>query len=97
SVLTDGDNLPALVSPELGEREPTRHLHGVLVLRGDGPAAQHGHHDRNDQRRPQWNSRHGLSSYPMWRTPQRRANTDLAPILPQSTDFASGVHQDTSP
>ena len=32
-----------------GEREPTRHLHGVLlvrgVLRGDGPAAQDGKHE----------------------------------------------------
>src|SRR6266446_5922978 len=42
--VTDGDRLPALVSSELGEREPAGHLHRVLalpcVLRGDGPAAQ---------------------------------------------------------
>src|SRR5437667_5467128 len=30
SVLTNGDNLPVFVSPELREREPTRHLDGVL-------------------------------------------------------------------
>ena len=31
-VLTGGNDLPAFVSPELGEREPTRHFHAVLVL-----------------------------------------------------------------
>src|SRR6266550_5469327 len=53
SVLTDGDNLPVLVSPELGEREPTRHLHGVLVLGGQGAAAQRTHECRHDSNRPQ--------------------------------------------
>src|SRR5262245_8382324 len=43
-VLTDGDQLPAFVSPELREREPTRYAHGVLVLLGKGYAAQHGQH-----------------------------------------------------
>src|SRR6185503_15004581 len=33
SALTQGDELPALLSPELREREPARHLDGVLVLR----------------------------------------------------------------
>ena len=46
--LTDGDILPVFVSPELGEREPVRHSHGVLglatVLRGNRPAAQDGEH-----------------------------------------------------
>ena len=40
SVLADGDNLPAFVSPELREREPARHFQSVLVLRGNGPAPQ---------------------------------------------------------
>jgi uncharacterized membrane protein len=57
--------VPTLVPPELGEREPSRHLHGVLVirgvLRGDGPASQDGEHDRHDQRQPEESSRHGLS------------------------------------
>src|SRR5207237_10872157 len=34
SVLTDGDNLPGLVSPELGQRETTRHLQRLLILGG---------------------------------------------------------------
>ena len=50
-------NLPSLsliemtgqfVASELGEREPSRNLHGVLV-RGNGAAAQDGNHRRNDQ------------------------------------------------
>src|SRR5438094_1109060 len=55
SVLTDGDNLPGLVSPELGEREPTRHLQGVLVLGGlggHGGAAQGTDECRHDSNRP---------------------------------------------
>src|SRR5262249_26177537 len=40
SGLTDGDSLPDFVAPELREGEPVRHLHSVLVLRGNGPAAQ---------------------------------------------------------
>jgi len=36
---TDGDRLPCFVSPELGKREPARHLHRVLVLRGNGETA----------------------------------------------------------
>src|SRR5262249_49573942 len=44
SRLTDGDRMPVLVSPELGEREPVRHLHRVLVLRGYGPDAEDGEH-----------------------------------------------------
>src|SRR5438874_11840555 len=51
SVLTDGDNLPGLVSPELGEREPTRHLQGALVLGGHG-AARGTHERRYDSDRP---------------------------------------------
>src|SRR5205823_1104895 len=53
SVLTNGDNLPVLVSPELGEREPTRHLHGVLVLGGQGAAAPRTDECRHDSNRPQ--------------------------------------------
>src|SRR5213594_750259 len=53
SVLTNGDNLPVFVSPELGEREPTRHLHGVLVLGGQGAAAQRTDECRHDSNRPQ--------------------------------------------
>ena len=34
----------AFVSPELGEREPARHFHGVLVLRGNGEAAKTASH-----------------------------------------------------
>src|SRR2546430_9185757 len=51
SVLTDGDNLPGLVSPELGEREPTRHLQGVLILGGHGAAAQGTDERRYDSNR----------------------------------------------
>src|SRR5213596_1225898 len=52
SVLTNGDNLPVFVSPELGEREPTRHLHGVLVLGGQGAAAQRTDECRDNSNRP---------------------------------------------
>ena len=45
------DYWPALVSPELGECEPIRHLHSVLVLRGDSPAAQDGQHYRDRRTR----------------------------------------------
>src|SRR5262245_54115029 len=38
--------MPIFVSPELREREAIRHLHSVLVLRGNGPAAQEGEHCR---------------------------------------------------
>src|SRR5271165_4697802 len=54
SILTNGDSLPIFVSTELGERHPARHLQGVLVLRGNGPAAQnrerrrYNHDCRND-------------------------------------------------
>jgi hypothetical protein len=47
-VLTDRDYWPAFVSPELGEREPAGHLKGVLVLRGNGRAAQDEEHSRDD-------------------------------------------------
>ena len=40
--VTDGDNRPVFVSPKLREREAARHLHSVLVLRGNGPAAAEG-------------------------------------------------------
>jgi hypothetical protein len=43
-VLTGGNNLPTFVSLEPGEREPTRHFQGVLVLLGKGDAAQRGDH-----------------------------------------------------
>jgi hypothetical protein len=46
--LAHGDNLAVFVSPEIREREPIRRLQGVLVLRGVGPAAQDGEHDRID-------------------------------------------------
>ncbi len=38
---------PVFVSPEVREREPVRHLHSVLVLRGNGFASQEGEHYRN--------------------------------------------------
>ena len=50
--LTDGDDLPVLVSPELREREPIRHLHSVPILRGDGPIAQDNEHYHNDHHQP---------------------------------------------
>src|SRR5690242_9045418 len=42
SVLADRDNLPALISSELGERESIGHLQTILVLRGEGSDAQYG-------------------------------------------------------
>src|SRR5262245_61582272 len=41
-LMTDGDQLPAFVSPELREREPSRHFQGVLVLLAEGYAAEDG-------------------------------------------------------
>jgi hypothetical protein len=41
-----------------GEREPVRHLHRVLVLRGNSPAAEDGDYNRNDHNYREWNSRH---------------------------------------
>src|SRR4051795_1575050 len=49
--LTDGDRLPVLVSPEVREREPARHLHGVLVLRREGYAARDSEQRRNGSHR----------------------------------------------
>jgi hypothetical protein len=37
SAMTDGDNLPSLVSSELRERQPIWHFQGVLILRRKGP------------------------------------------------------------
>src|SRR5262249_18688690 len=48
SGLTDGDDLPVFVSSELREREAARHLHSVLVLRGEGDAAQRGEQQSHD-------------------------------------------------
>src|SRR5262249_11948780 len=44
SIVTDGDQLPGFVSPELGEGKSTRHFHRVLVLCGNGDAAQDAQH-----------------------------------------------------
>src|SRR3984893_17729236 len=53
SVMTDRNGLPAVVSLELGEREPIRHLESVLVLGGYGPAAHQDHeHYRSDYHQP---------------------------------------------
>src|SRR5215475_5636696 len=53
-VLADRDHWPVLVSPELGERESIRYLHGVLVLRGNRHTSrENGNRGRNaetDQR-----------------------------------------------
>src|SRR5262245_30736041 len=68
SGVTERDNLPILVSPELREREPTWHLHRVLLLRGNGRAAQDGERSRNGRQQPNWSFRHGL--FPPTRTPQ---------------------------
>jgi hypothetical protein len=45
SGLSDRNNLPIFVSPELGEREPIRHFHTVLVVSGNGSAAEDGEYD----------------------------------------------------
>src|SRR5262245_23085359 len=50
-VLTDGNNLPGFVSPELRECEPTRYSHGVLVLLGKGYAAEDGEDYSNHRNR----------------------------------------------
>src|SRR5262245_54260564 len=42
--MTDRDDLPGFVSSELGEREPVRHAHGVLVLRDDRARANDSEH-----------------------------------------------------
>ena len=45
--------MPLFVSPDLGEREPTRYLQRILVplyLRRDGPSAHHRDHQREDRR-----------------------------------------------
>src|SRR5262245_7953178 len=55
SGVTDRDNLPIFVTLELGEREPTRHLHSVLVLRGNGRATQDDEYSRNYSQQPGWN------------------------------------------
>ena len=60
--LTHSNSLPVFVSPELGEREPIRHLHSVLVLRGNGLAAQDGRHYRRDHHQPGCNFRHAHAS-----------------------------------
>src|SRR5262249_26834541 len=52
-VPTEADGLPSFVAPELGERQPARHSHAVLVLRGNSKAAQDGEpygHSPNRQR-----------------------------------------------
>jgi hypothetical protein len=59
--LADGDNLPVFISPELGEREPARYLHAVLVLRGYGLAAQDGQPRCNDHHQPGCNFPHVTS------------------------------------
>src|SRR5262245_1859803 len=59
SGVADGDNLPIFVSPELRECETIRHLHSMLVLRGNGSADKDGEHDRNHHHQPGWISRHG--------------------------------------
>src|SRR5262245_14157120 len=45
--LTDGDILPGLVSPEIGELEPIWYSQRILVLLGNGLAARDGDHYRN--------------------------------------------------
>src|SRR5262245_15203245 len=58
--MTYGNNLPAFVSPELGERETTWHSHGVLVLLGEGYAAQNGEEHCNHRDRRDWSFLHDL-------------------------------------
>src|SRR5262245_39328477 len=67
-VLTNGNNLPAFVSPKLREREPTRHFQGVLVLLGKGHAAQDSERYRNDRNRSDLSFLHGLYRVPLIRT-----------------------------
>jgi hypothetical protein len=59
SGLTNGDELPVFVSPELGEGEPVRHLHSVLVLRRKGEAAHGGKQQYDTHDRRGCTSRHG--------------------------------------
>src|SRR6266568_5868161 len=61
SVLTDRDNVPVFVSPELGEREPTGHLHSVLVLGGHGAPAQGTDECRHHSNRPHASALHNGS------------------------------------
>src|SRR5437870_4799420 len=89
SVLTDGDNLPVLVSPELGEREPTRHLHGVLVLGGQGAAAQRTDDGRHDSNRPQAFALHNTFLLCEGRAPQLTAFFTSAPILASAAAVSS--------
>jgi hypothetical protein len=56
----DGDSLPVFVSFERREREAARHLHTVLVLRGDRLAAEHGERHGNKHHQPSWKSHHDL-------------------------------------
>src|SRR4029077_3436122 len=58
SVVTDRNNLPGFVSPELRECEPTRHFQRVLVLRGNGPAAQDDEHHRDNRNRQRASTLH---------------------------------------
>src|SRR5215218_2193707 len=48
-VLTGRNNLPAFVSPERGELEPARHLHGVLIVLGKGDASEDGERNATHQ------------------------------------------------
>src|SRR5262245_3792939 len=59
-VLTDGNNLPAFVSSELREREPTWHSDGVLVLLGKGYTAQDGEDYCNHRNRCDLSCLHDL-------------------------------------
>ena len=56
--LADGNDLPVFLSPELGEREPVRHLRSVLVLRGNSLAAEDGEYNRNDHHYREWDPPH---------------------------------------
>src|SRR5262245_30344453 len=59
-VMTDGNNLPAFVPLELGEREPTWHSHGVPDLLGKGHAAQDSEDYCNHRNRRDWSFLHDL-------------------------------------
>ncbi len=57
--------MPALIPPELGEREPTRHLHAVLVLLGEpGAGAKNTDESRHGRNGPHASARHSSCPFP---------------------------------
>src|SRR6266851_4932579 len=86
--LADGDHRPILVSLELGHGEAARYLHGVLVRRGEGPAAQDGERDHAAEREEGGKSLHGA----LLHQTRVRTTSTLPPVasslMPESTECA---------